>query len=659
MNDLIVGRHAIVSGETTLRGNTSVGGDLRVDGWLEAPNIKGALKGLYADAEALMKQWPRPEPGWFALVGDTLPATLFRTEGGKWINCGVAPETFSVDMQQFKQLLQTENQRAQQAEQDLHTAMQKTESDLHAAIKDSETTLQMTLAEAETALESALEKSEQQLSKALDTVGNTVQTTINGLFDRTPVIQSTGYPGTNINTARYVADMRMKWKDGDRLEKVTLNIANVSEANTFMSKVAVFDSEGELHSVTDLGVLKKPGQHEFDISAHNIEVNSGWHVAIRGLGYCNRPNDNYFYDFETRTYLPDYGYAFEVTVSRRCLDESVMPPAVKRVVALAEGIKVGSKQLKVLCIGNSFTQNALGYVPFIIEKLAPEIQLTVAMACIDGAGLVQQCASLTGETQSLDGTTYVPKLYSYHKHTPGAKAWNNTSGRSAESVLTDEEWDIVTMQQNGSNAFKDYATYYAPYLIKAQMAALPYLKAGVRFGWLLTHGAYSDNLTILRNRWQATADNAAIVTERSMTTEIFPYGTAIENLRAALENFSTFDHQTLQSTTVISQSGSTTKTSISDTPGLMADTFHLQEGLGCLCAAYAMVLSLIRLAGLHTGVLGEATRPDPAWITSRDIPGANYGSSGTVAGLTEDNCRLAQTAAQLALLHPYRLSPLN
>ncbi|MDE5876533.1 MAG: DUF4886 domain-containing protein [Muribaculaceae bacterium] len=633
MNDLIVDRHATVGGDTNLRGNTAIGGDLKVEGWLEAPNIKGALKGLYASAEILMAQWPRPEPGWFALVGDTLPATLFRSEGGKWTNCGVAPESFSVDMQQFKQLLHIESQRAEQAEQNLYTAMQETEAALHAAMKNTEHTLQTTLTAAETALQSALEKSEQQLSAALNTVETTVGATVNEIFGRTPVTQSTGYPGTNINTARYVADMRMKWKDGDILEKIVLDIANISEANTVMSKVAVFDSENKLRTVTDLGILKTPGRHEFDVSAHHIEVNSGWHVTIRGLGYCNKPNDSYFYDFESHIYLPNYGYAFEITVSRRCLDESVMPPSVQQVVALAESMETGSNCLRVLCIGNSFTHNALGYVPFIIEKLAPKLKLTIAMACIDGAGLVQQCASITGEHQKLDGTSYTPKPYTYYKHTSGATAWSSASGCSAESVLTDEEWDIVTMQQNGSNAFKDYATYYAPYLMKAQLAALTYLKAGVRFGWLLTHGAYSDDLATLNSRWQGTANNAATVTECSMATEIFPYGTAIENLRIAIGT-----------------------TPVSDTPGLMADTFHLQEGLGCLCAAYSMALSLMRLAGLNTSVLGDTTRPDAAWITARAIPGTHYGSSGTVSGITEANCLLAQTAAQLAHLHPYRLS---
>ena len=145
--------------------------------------------------------------------------------------------------------------------------MQETEASLHTAMKNTESTLQTTLTAAETALQKALEKSEQQFSEALDTVGTIVGKTVNGLFDRTLLMQSTGYPGTNINTARYVADMRMKWKDGDRLEKEVLDITNISEANTVMSKVAVFDSEGKLRSVNDLGILRTPGRHELVLAA--------------------------------------------------------------------------------------------------------------------------------------------------------------------------------------------------------------------------------------------------------------------------------------------------------------------------------------------------------------------------------------------------------
>ena len=69
-----VGSHANVNGDVTVRHN------LFVKGWVDAPNIKGPLKGLYASEEALKAAYPRPMPGWFALVGDTLPADVWRAE---------------------------------------------------------------------------------------------------------------------------------------------------------------------------------------------------------------------------------------------------------------------------------------------------------------------------------------------------------------------------------------------------------------------------------------------------------------------------------------------------------------------------------------------------------------------------------------------------
>ena len=69
-----------------IRENATIGGDMRVEGWLEARNLKGSLKGLYGSVEKLEECWPKPESGWFALVGDTLPATLWRAEFRRWVN---------------------------------------------------------------------------------------------------------------------------------------------------------------------------------------------------------------------------------------------------------------------------------------------------------------------------------------------------------------------------------------------------------------------------------------------------------------------------------------------------------------------------------------------------------------------------------------------
>lgn len=78
--DFSVGRNLTAGGNVTARGNARVGHNLRVDGWLEAPNIVGPLKGLYASGTSLKEAYPEPRPGWWALVGATLPADVWRAE---------------------------------------------------------------------------------------------------------------------------------------------------------------------------------------------------------------------------------------------------------------------------------------------------------------------------------------------------------------------------------------------------------------------------------------------------------------------------------------------------------------------------------------------------------------------------------------------------
>lgn len=79
-----VGRDVTVGGRSTIRGNATFNRDVYISGWLNARNIRGAGKGLYETVEKLNSAYPNPENGWFALVGDTLPADIYRAWGGVW-----------------------------------------------------------------------------------------------------------------------------------------------------------------------------------------------------------------------------------------------------------------------------------------------------------------------------------------------------------------------------------------------------------------------------------------------------------------------------------------------------------------------------------------------------------------------------------------------
>lgn len=79
-----VGRDVTVGGRSIVRGNATFDRDVYISGWLNARNIRGAGKGLYETVEKLNSAYPNPENGWFALVGDTLPADLYQAWGGEW-----------------------------------------------------------------------------------------------------------------------------------------------------------------------------------------------------------------------------------------------------------------------------------------------------------------------------------------------------------------------------------------------------------------------------------------------------------------------------------------------------------------------------------------------------------------------------------------------
>ncbi|MCM1376944.1 MAG: hypothetical protein NC186_00660 [Prevotella sp.] len=73
-----------------------ISGNLRVEGWLDAPNIRGFLKGLFPSVGALMEAFPRPLPGWAALVGESLPAKVYVAAEGTWRATGGSGPSISV-----------------------------------------------------------------------------------------------------------------------------------------------------------------------------------------------------------------------------------------------------------------------------------------------------------------------------------------------------------------------------------------------------------------------------------------------------------------------------------------------------------------------------------------------------------------------------------
>lgn len=101
--DVSVGRNVAVGGKMTVQGSSHFKGSLKVEGWLDAKNIKGANKGIFTSIEKLKEAYPLPHDGWWAIVGSTLPGPIYVGDGGEWVATGETGGNPTVDSEQYNE----------------------------------------------------------------------------------------------------------------------------------------------------------------------------------------------------------------------------------------------------------------------------------------------------------------------------------------------------------------------------------------------------------------------------------------------------------------------------------------------------------------------------------------------------------------------------
>lgn len=85
--DAVVGHDAVVGGDLKVNGRSHFKGNVRIDGWLDCPNIAGPHKGFFSTETELRAAHPSPQEGWVAVVGDNPPAgKVYRVNKGQWTN---------------------------------------------------------------------------------------------------------------------------------------------------------------------------------------------------------------------------------------------------------------------------------------------------------------------------------------------------------------------------------------------------------------------------------------------------------------------------------------------------------------------------------------------------------------------------------------------
>ena len=265
---------------------------------------------------------------------------------------------------------------------------------------------------------------------------------------------------------------------------------------------------------------------------------------------------------------------------------------------LAGGVYAQQKTVRILAIGNSFSQDA-------VEQYLHELAEAEGISTIIGNMFIGGCSLERHVKNARDNAP----AYAYRKiGTDGKK--REKGKMSLEAVLADEDWDYVSLQQ--ASPFSGmYETYEAslPELIEYVKARLPKkTKLMLHQTWAYAstsrHSGFKNYNCNQLTMYQAIADAVKKAAKANKIKIVIPSGTAIQNARTSFIG----DH-------------------------LNRDGYHLDVKIGRYTAACTWFERIFK----HN-VVGNPYAPE---------------------GLDEARKTVAQKAAHAAVKHPYKVTDLS
>ena len=284
--------------------------------------------------------------------------------------------------------------------------------------------------------------------------------------------------------------------------------------------------------------------------------------------------------------------------------------------------------LKVLHIGNSYTNDATALLPLVTLASGSDISRMCLYKLTRSAASFRSWVDMWNDEDS--------EPYALTKVMGGieigvapgkAEAGDGSLWRR---LLTEEQWDLIIIQQRSS-----FAPYYEQWTghdrggyLKELLSLLSTYQPLAKVGWTLVHSYWSEYAnneehSSLR-RWEMIAESSRRLCEDYGIDFLIPYGTAVQNLRT---------------------------TPLNNAYDLTRDGQHCALGL-CQYAAACCYYEALIAPRSGVSVLGNKARYEVAEDTS-DYPSMN---------VTDENSMIAQAAALWAVKNPYGLTavlPIN
>ena len=275
----------------------------------------------------------------------------------------------------------------------------------------------------------------------------------------------------------------------------------------------------------------------------------------------------------------------------------------------------------VLVIGNSLSNDAFGYTPFLLQELCPakKIYLTI---------LYRSSTTLKTHWEYLESHV--------NKHTKEycdqtASCWTYQDEVFPSDVISSSHWDLVILQQSSVKAFsfdetQPYVHLFANYFKSlSKDTRVAYIIGQSRVKYSQSSGLSDKTMEEI---WTMQSDVARRLLEEGEVDYIIPCGTAIQNARETrLDVLGAGGHLTYDGT-------------------------HLQEGLPCMIDAYTSTQSILNIFSIDASIEHSQLRVTDLWGGSTQIPGRN---GRYITGNDEDYALCAQCAL-MAIKQPLEIT---
>lgn len=276
-------------------------------------------------------------------------------------------------------------------------------------------------------------------------------------------------------------------------------------------------------------------------------------------------------------------------------------------------------QLKVLDIGNSYTNNATAMLKLLTKANHMDVSDMCLYKATRGGASFKNWYDIYHDHDNYEYT--ISKVLGGIKANISTGTGEPNDGTLFREALTNEVWDIIIIHQKSN-----YAPYYEQWTgtgvggyLNEFLTLIKEHQPQAKIGFLLVH-SYWDNYGSNKEkssylRWELIANSVKTLCEEYPIDLVIPYGTAIENLRSS---------------------------SLNNEYDLTQDGTHCGNGLARYTAACCYYESLLAPRSGKT-VLGNTARYDASNVTS----------TYPAISVTDDNALIAQWAAVLATKNYY------